>query len=67
MAGWSRTQKPTALSSSESEFYSATVCACELMWACEFSKELGYTMTAYLKEDAHLCVLAWQRVWDLVD
>ena len=26
VAGWSRTQKPTALSSGESEFYSATVC-----------------------------------------
>ena len=35
-AGWARTQKPTALSSGESEFYSATVCACELLWACEF-------------------------------
>ena len=34
VAGWSRTQKPTALSSGESEFYSATVCACELLWAC---------------------------------
>ena len=36
VAGWSRTQKPTGLSSDESEFYSATVCACELLWACEF-------------------------------
>ena len=31
VAGWSRTQKPTALSSGESEFHSATVCACELL------------------------------------
>ena len=30
VAGWSRTQKPTALSSGESEFYSAEVCACGL-------------------------------------
>ena len=36
VAGWSRTHKPTALRSGESEFYSATVCACELLWACEF-------------------------------
>ena len=36
VAGWSRTQKPTALSSGESKFYSATVCACELLLACEF-------------------------------
>ena len=28
VAGWSWTQKPTAMSSGESEFYSATVCAC---------------------------------------
>ena len=49
MAGWSRTQKPTALSSGESEFYSATV----LVSSCgEFLRELGYTMTACLKEDA---------------
>ena len=39
VAGWSRTQKPTALSSGESEFYSATVCACELLWACEILRE----------------------------
>ena len=32
VAGWSRTQKPTALSGGESEFYSANVCACELLW-----------------------------------
>ena len=57
MAGWSRTQKPTALSSGESEFYSATVRACELLWACEFiKKEMGYTMTACLKEDASACI-----------
>ena len=56
MAGWSRTQKPTALSSGESEFYSATVCACELLWACEFLRELGYTMIACLKEDASACI-----------
>ena len=56
VAGWSRTQKPTAMSSGESEFYSATVCACELLWACEFLKELGYTMTARLKEDASACI-----------
>ena len=36
VAGWSRTQEPTSLSSGESEFYSATVSACELLWACEF-------------------------------
>ena len=46
VTGWSRKQKPTALSSGDSEFHSATVCACELLWACEFSRELGYTMTA---------------------
>ena len=56
MAGWSRTQKPTALSSGESEFYSATVCACELLRACEFSRELGYNMTACLKEDASVYI-----------
>ena len=57
MAGWSRTQKPTALSSGESsEFYSATVCACELSRACEVFRELGYTMTACLKEDASACI-----------
>ena len=56
VAGWSRTQKPTALSSGESEFYLATVCACELLWACEFLRELGYTMTACLKEDASACI-----------
>ena len=56
VAGWSRTQKPTALSNSESEFYSVTVCACELLWACEFLRELGYTMTACLKEDASACI-----------
>ena len=50
------TQKPTALSSGESEFYSATVCACELLWACEFLGEMGYTMTACLKEDASACI-----------
>ena len=38
VAGCSRTQKPTAMSSGESEFFSATVCACELLWACEFLK-----------------------------
>ena len=41
VAGWSRTQKPTALSSGESEFYSATVCGCQLLWACEFFKRAG--------------------------
>ena len=56
VAGWSRTQKPTALSSGESEFYSATDCACELLWACECLRELGYTMTACLKEDASACI-----------
>ena len=56
VADWSRTQKPTALSSGESEFYSATVCACELLWACEFLRELGYTMTACLKEDTSACI-----------
>ena len=55
MAGWSRTQKPTAMSSGESEFYSATVCAYELLCACEFFKESGYTMTARLKRDAPAC------------
>ena len=44
------------MSSGESEFYSATVCACELLWACEFLKELGYNMTACLKEDASACI-----------
>ena len=56
VAGWSRTQKPTALSSGESEFDSANVCACELLWAYEFLRELGYTMTACLKEDASACI-----------
>ena len=56
VAGWSRTQKPTALSTGESEFYSATVCACDLLWACEFFRDLGYTMTACLKEDASACI-----------
>ena len=56
LTGWSRTQKPTALSSGDSEFHSATVCACELLWACEFLRELGYTMTACLKEDASACI-----------
>ena len=56
VAGWSRTQKPTAMSSGESEIYSATVCACELLWACECLRELGYTMTARLKEDASACI-----------
>ena len=55
MAGWSRTQKPTAVSSGESEFYSATVCACELWWACEFFRELGYTMSC-LSEGRRICV-----------
>ena len=41
VAGWSRTQKPTAMSSGEIKFYSATVCACEPLWFCEFLKELG--------------------------
>ena len=36
VAGWSHTQKPTAMSSVESEFYSATVRACEVLWACDF-------------------------------
>ena len=40
VAGWSRTQKPTALNNGENEFYS----------------ELGYTMTACLKEDASACI-----------
>ena len=56
VAGWSRTQKPTALSSGESVFYSATVCSCELLWACEFLRELGCTMTTCLKEDASACI-----------
>ena len=56
VAGWSRIQKPTALSSGESEFYSATVCACDLLLAFEFLRELGYTMTACLKEDASACI-----------
>ena len=56
VAGWSRTQKLRAMSSGESEFYSATVCACELLWACECLQELGYTMTARLKEDASACI-----------
>ena len=56
VAGWSRTQKPTALNNGVNEFYSATVCACELLWACECLKELGYTMTACLKEDASACI-----------
>ena len=29
------------MSSGESEFYSATVCACELLWACGFFKGIG--------------------------
>ena len=62
VAGWSRTQKPTALSSGESEFYSATVCACEVLSACEFLKELGYTMTARLKEDASACIAMATRL-----
>ena len=62
VAGWSRTQKPTSLSSGESEFYSATVCACELLWACEFLRELGYTMTACLKEDASACIAMATRL-----
>ena len=56
VADWSRTQQPTAMSSGKSEFYSATVCARELLWACEFLKELGHTMTARLKEDASACI-----------
>ena len=62
MAGWCRTQKPTALSSGESEFYSATVCACELLWACESFRDLGYTMTARLKEDASACIVMATRL-----
>ena len=31
VAGWSHTQKPTAMSSGESELYSATVCTCDLV------------------------------------
>ena len=58
VAGWSRTQKPTAMSSGESEFFSAAVCACELLWACECKKQLGYTMTARLKENASACGMA---------
>ena len=56
VADSSRTQKPTAMSSGESEFYSATVCAFQLLWACVFSKEFGFTMTARLKEDACACI-----------
>ena len=41
VAGWSRTQKPTALSCGESEFCSATVRACELLWACNFFMRAG--------------------------
>ena len=44
VSGWSRTKKPTAFSSGEC--YSATVCACELLWACDFLRGLGYTMIA---------------------
>ena len=33
---WSRTRKPTALSSDASEFCSGTVCACDLLWTCDF-------------------------------
>ena len=40
VASWSRTQKPTALNNGVNEFYS----------------ELGYTMTACLKEDASACI-----------
>ena len=54
MAGWS--QQPTAMSGGESEFYSATVCACGLLWACSCLQELGYTMSARLKEDASACI-----------
>ena len=36
--------------------YSAAACACELLWARELFKELGYTMTARLKEDASACI-----------
>ena len=57
VAGWSRTQKPTASSSGEREFYPAIVCACELFWTCEFFKRnLGYTMTACLMEYASVCI-----------
>ena len=38
VAGWFRT---TAMSSGESEFYSATVCACEPLWACKCFKGFG--------------------------
>ena len=44
------------MSSGESGFYSATVCACELLWAGEFLNHLGFTMTARLKEDASICI-----------
>ena len=56
VAGWSRTQKPTALNNGVNEFYSATVCACALLWACEFCRALVYTITACLKEDASACI-----------
>ena len=55
VAGWSRTQKPTALSSGESEFYSANVCACELLWACEFFKRAGIHHDC-LSEGRRICV-----------
>ena len=47
VAGWSRTQKPTAMSSGESEFYSANVSACELLWACEFLGWFGKSYHRY--------------------
>ena len=56
VAGWYRTQKPTALSSGESVIYSATVCACELLWACGFLKRAGIHHDCLLKKDASPCI-----------
>ena len=42
--------------SGDGEFFSATGCACELVWACKFTKELGYSVAARLKAEASACI-----------
>ena len=56
VAGLSRTQKPTALSSGESDFYSATFCTCELLWACDFFFKRAGIHHDCLSEGRRICV-----------
>ena len=56
VAGWSRTEKSTALSSGKVNFTPQLFVRVSPCGLANFGRELGYTMTACLKEDASACM-----------